>query len=633
MKKLYIFIVSLFSFASLLAQNVGIGTTTPNASALLELQSTNKGLLLPRVADTNAVPSPAKGLLIFANATNSTWFYDGTKWQSASTDGLWSKYQDSIAVSQKKYIGINTDYNLYPPKQGIQANGSLLIHQELAYTNTAPTVAQTHTMNNLPSFYTSILTDSTLRVFDPGGANNPYFNNGQGNVIFQSTGGVQLSFNAADFGIGAGDTLWISESSFPNCRTNYEQRFTNTTQAPTIINVNSTSGAVYLIFRSNGDNNNSNGFDITCKGLYPKNTNESSTNIVGNALQFNGANGSLSAGNGNTANGVSSIAMGRFTTASGFVSTAMGSSTTASGNFSTAMGSNTTAGGNYSTAMGRLTTASGTTSTAIGENTTASGTASTAMGRSTTASGFFSTSIGENTTAIGTTSTAMGSFTTAGGNYSTAMGEYTTASGNNSTAMGRSTTASGNNSTAMGIFTTASGVISTAMGNETNSRAFSSLAIGSNNDSIASSNPTNWVNTDPLLYIGNSRFGSPRSNAMVVYKNANVDINGYTRLGKISEDAPIIKMKKLLIPVGPAVDGLQSYPMGSGITDAKVLGVQIFVTYADPAPFKIPASYRDAAGYEFNYQVQANNIVIINKAGNSANIGAQPFTVLITYEE
>ena len=106
--------------------------------------------------------------------------------------------------------------------------------------------------------------------------------------------------------------------------------------------------------------------------------------------------------------------------------------------------------------------------------------------------------------------------------------------------------------------------------------------------------------------------------------NAKVNIRDYTRLGTQANGAPAIKMKKLVIPVGPAVDGLQSYPMGSDITDEKVIGVQIFVTYA--SPWKIPASYRDAAGYEFNYQVQANNIVIINKAGNSANIGAKPFT-------
>ncbi|WP_400190378.1 hypothetical protein [Hymenobacter sp. B81] len=40
--------------------SVGIGTATPNDSALLELSATNKGLLLPRLtnAQMQAVPSP-----------------------------------------------------------------------------------------------------------------------------------------------------------------------------------------------------------------------------------------------------------------------------------------------------------------------------------------------------------------------------------------------------------------------------------------------------------------------------------------------------------------------------------------------------------------------------------------------
>lgn len=48
------------------AQSVGIGTTTPNPSALLEVNSTTKGLLPPRVTNVqrNAIPNPANGLLV-----------------------------------------------------------------------------------------------------------------------------------------------------------------------------------------------------------------------------------------------------------------------------------------------------------------------------------------------------------------------------------------------------------------------------------------------------------------------------------------------------------------------------------------------------------------------------------------
>ncbi|WP_412476486.1 hypothetical protein [Flavobacterium sp. TBRC 19031] len=67
---------------SLRAQ-VGIGTTTPDTSALLEVQSTSKGLLIPRVAlqsttDVTTIAAPATGLLVYNTAAHNdvlTGFY------------------------------------------------------------------------------------------------------------------------------------------------------------------------------------------------------------------------------------------------------------------------------------------------------------------------------------------------------------------------------------------------------------------------------------------------------------------------------------------------------------------------------------------------------------------------------
>jgi len=61
-----IFLTLLFTSSSIFAQ-VGIGTTTPNASAQLDVNSTTKGLLAPRMNLTqrNAISNPADGLLIY----------------------------------------------------------------------------------------------------------------------------------------------------------------------------------------------------------------------------------------------------------------------------------------------------------------------------------------------------------------------------------------------------------------------------------------------------------------------------------------------------------------------------------------------------------------------------------------
>lgn len=64
---------------------MGIGTLTPDPSAILEVKSTDKGVLLPRLtsAQKNAISSPAQGLFIFDITTESFWYYDGTQWIEA----------------------------------------------------------------------------------------------------------------------------------------------------------------------------------------------------------------------------------------------------------------------------------------------------------------------------------------------------------------------------------------------------------------------------------------------------------------------------------------------------------------------------------------------------------------------
>ncbi|HEY0030370.1 MAG TPA: collagen-like protein [Bacteroidia bacterium] len=64
----------LNSFAQ---DNVGIGTNTPNASAILEMLSTNKGVLIPRMntAGMNAISSPANSLLIYNTDSMCYCFY------------------------------------------------------------------------------------------------------------------------------------------------------------------------------------------------------------------------------------------------------------------------------------------------------------------------------------------------------------------------------------------------------------------------------------------------------------------------------------------------------------------------------------------------------------------------------
>lgn len=85
------------------AQSVGIGTGTPDASARLEISSTNQGVLIPRVSltsptDATTIPNPAASLLVYN--TNTTmpqgvgYYYNaGTaaapRWISISNEVVW----------------------------------------------------------------------------------------------------------------------------------------------------------------------------------------------------------------------------------------------------------------------------------------------------------------------------------------------------------------------------------------------------------------------------------------------------------------------------------------------------------------------------------------------------------------
>ena len=67
--------------------NVGIGTTSPSASALLDVSSTTQGLLPPRMTSTqrDAISSPAAGLMIYNTTTNKLNFYNGTAWEAVTS--------------------------------------------------------------------------------------------------------------------------------------------------------------------------------------------------------------------------------------------------------------------------------------------------------------------------------------------------------------------------------------------------------------------------------------------------------------------------------------------------------------------------------------------------------------------
>src|SRR5687768_4356101 len=70
--------------------NVGIGTTAPNAASILELQSTTQGFLAPRMttAQRLLIVAPIDGLTVFDITVGCYFFYfTGPGWQNMCTGG------------------------------------------------------------------------------------------------------------------------------------------------------------------------------------------------------------------------------------------------------------------------------------------------------------------------------------------------------------------------------------------------------------------------------------------------------------------------------------------------------------------------------------------------------------------
>jgi uncharacterized protein (TIGR02145 family) len=82
-----IIVMILFFEIKLFSQNVGINSTgtAPDASAGLDIDFNNKGLLIPRMteAERDAIITPATGLMIYqTDETEGFYFYNGTIWDA-----------------------------------------------------------------------------------------------------------------------------------------------------------------------------------------------------------------------------------------------------------------------------------------------------------------------------------------------------------------------------------------------------------------------------------------------------------------------------------------------------------------------------------------------------------------------
>ena len=336
------------------AQGVAINENgaAPDPSAMLDVQSTEKGVLVPRMsqAQRDAIPSPATGLLIYQTDNEPGFYFNaGTPgspfWQGISGSeggsGQWNNNANMIYYDQGNVgIGFNA-----PPARitaignfgnpsipGFASSGIArfgIIPQEAI--DIGKKIAPPHTGWIQAGFNGDIADPLALNPVGGNigiGTSNPIAllhavgnDTGQGNVLFEGSFKSSNPGSPPKEGPGTRMMWYPDKAAFRAGQVTGDQW------------ENQNIGNRSVGF----------GFNTTASG--------SSSTAIGYAT---------------TASGSSSTAIGYFSDASGYSSTAIGYSAKSSGFASTAIGHDTQALGNWSTAMGRLTIAYSTYETAIG---------------------------------------------------------------------------------------------------------------------------------------------------------------------------------------------------------------------------------------------------------------------------
>ncbi|AJR03672.1 hypothetical protein [Siansivirga zeaxanthinifaciens] len=144
MKKISLFLILVLYHFYNYAQ-VGIGTTNPNSSSILDITSTNSGVLLPRLTNSqeSAIVSPETGLVIFNTDRKEFRFNYGTaaipNWISTSRN-ISVKYSNNAADTSVN-VNANTAINA-PIISTLEWNDDTTLYSVNTATNTI-TVNQT----------------------------------------------------------------------------------------------------------------------------------------------------------------------------------------------------------------------------------------------------------------------------------------------------------------------------------------------------------------------------------------------------------------------------------------------------------------------------------------------------------
>ena len=112
-------------------KSLGLGTNSPSISAILDLSSTTKGVLIPRMTtvERDLIASPPVGLQLFDTTLNTPVFYDGVEWKEAGGGGVLLALPftaDHLSSTNNQYVIGDTVWYLGDVYTCIANNDSIL---------------------------------------------------------------------------------------------------------------------------------------------------------------------------------------------------------------------------------------------------------------------------------------------------------------------------------------------------------------------------------------------------------------------------------------------------------------------------------------------------------------------------
>ena len=338
-----------------LSQNIGIGTTTPNASAALDISSTTKGLLIPRMGSSSiaAISNPAKGLMVYDSVKNQLLVNMGSPaapdWQTVVANSGWGLSGNNGTNPSTQFIG-NTD------NQALKFRINNIVAGELNPAGNILWGLRAGQANTVGHSNIGIGTDALKLNTDRGNlvaiGDSALYNNGTSPIAYQGYG-------LANTAVGS-KALYANTNGYDNTAIGFQSLYYNTTGT-----YNTANGSYALYSNNSGYHNTANGYsalqnnstatDNTANGAYALFANSTgnyntadgsqalyynSTGVENNATGFYALRFSTT-GNYNTADGVSALAYNT----SGSDNTAVGHGALI--NNSGSLGSYNTAVGSY----------------------------------------------------------------------------------------------------------------------------------------------------------------------------------------------------------------------------------------------------------------------------------------------